>query len=255
MFRKMIVGGVIAAAALAGAPAALASGHDQLAVQLNAGARTNVYQFTGGNTAFGNCPNGKGVFSSPVLVFSDYKYGPTNHFDGNVSATARLKPGAVGTGTSPLFFTCGDKQIDVVITVPPQTTPPPTTTTNTPQPAQDQPTVQLNVDTAAMMGRQNVYQLSGENSALGFCPNGKGVFSSPVLTFSDYLEVSPADVTANIAATATLKPGVGAGTYKLSMTCGDKIVSTDFLVPAKQVTKTPVGAPQTGGGGTATVVE
>jgi hypothetical protein len=38
------------------------------------------------------------------------------------------------------------------------------------------------------------------------------------------------------------------------MRCGDKVASVDFTVPAKQVTKKPVGAPQTGGGA-ATVFE
>jgi hypothetical protein len=251
MFRKIIVGGLVAVAALAGfAPAALASDNDQLAVQLNVDSPANVYQLNGSNTVFGNCPNGKGVFSSPALIISDYKYGPTKDFDGNVSATATLVPG-IGPGTSPLFMTCGDKQIDVVITLPEQPTPPPTTTTT--PPAAEQPFVELNVNTAALQ-EKNVYQLDKQNGALGFCP-GKGVFSSPVLTFGEYKYTAPAMTGENVYAPATLKPGVGAGTYKLSMTCDGQTVSTDFTVPGKQVTKTPVGAPQTGGGGTATVVE
>jgi hypothetical protein len=251
MFRKMMVGVAVAVAALAGAPAALASGHDQLAVQLNVDAgRVNVFQWTEGNTAFGNCPNGKGVFSSPTLVFSNYKYGPTNHFDGNVSATATFKPGMGWPGTSPLFMTCGDKQIDAVITVPS----PPTTTTTTPPPPVNHPFVQLNTDTAAIF-EKNVYQFAHSNWANGYCPDHVVVFSSSVLTFGDN-QYNPYEMhNLNVSAPATLKPGVGAGTYKLSMTCDGQTVSTDFLVPAKQVTKTPVGAPQTGGGGTATVVE
>ncbi|MFC0439124.1 hypothetical protein [Kutzneria buriramensis] len=256
MFRKMIVGGVAAAAALtAFAPVALAADNDKPTVQLNAGSNVNVYQFTGGNTAFGNCPNGKGVFSSPALVFSDYQYGPTDHYHGNVAARATLKPGLpVTPGTWPLFMTCGDKEVDAVFTVPAQTTPPPTTTTT--PPAQKQQTVQLNADTAALPGRTNVYQYTEGNVAFGYCPdNVKGVFFSPALFFSNYGYTPTNHYDGNVAATATLRPGTSAGTYYLALTCGDKTVTTNFTVPAKQVTKTPVGAPQTGGGATATVVE
>ena len=80
------------------------------------------------------------------------------------------------------------------------------------------------------------------------------MFSSSALTFGDYVYGPGADAVINVQAVATLKSGVGPGTYKLSMTCGNRSVSASFTVPGKQVTTTPVGAPQTGGG-TATVFE
>ena len=81
------------------------------------------------------------------------------------------------------------------------------------------------------------------------------MFSSSALTFSDYEYGSTNHFDGNLAAHATLKPGIVAGAYKLTMTCGKQAVSTTFKVPGKQVTKKPVGAPQTGGGGAATVFE
>ncbi|QUQ70872.1 hypothetical protein [Kutzneria sp. CA-103260] len=129
-----------------------------------------------------------------------------------------------------------------------------TTTTTTPPPAQGELFVQLNADTAALPGRANVYQFTEGNVAYGNCPGDKGVFSSSALTFDGYTyNADVMAVTSNVFAKAKLKPGVGAGAYKLTMTCGNRSISATFTVPGKQVTKTPVGAPQTGGGGTATV--
>lgn len=132
-----------------------------------------------------------------------------------------------------------------------------TTTTTTPAPptAQDEPHVQLNAATVDRLDLVNVYNLTGVNEAYGACSDGKAVFSSSALTFGDYQYQPMADVSANVAAAAKLKPGIVAGAYKLTMTCGNKTVSATFKVPGKQVVKTPVGAPQTGGGGAATVVE
>ncbi|GAA3434415.1 hypothetical protein [Kutzneria kofuensis] len=120
---------------------------------------------------------------------------------------------------------------------------------------QDEPTVQLNADTAALSGRMNVYQFTEGNTAYGNCSAGKAVFSSSALTFSDYRYEPMADTSANVSATAKLRPGIVAGAYKLAMTCGNKVVSATFTVPGKKATPKPVGAPQTGGGGTATVFE
>jgi hypothetical protein len=82
--------------------------------------------------------------------------------------------------------------------------------------------------------------------------DGRGVFDSPVLTFGapnyGYGE------TGHGSANATCAAASGPARYTLVMRCGDKIASVDFTVPAKQVTKKPVGAPQTGGGA-ATVFE
>jgi hypothetical protein len=250
MFTKTVIGGaVVAAALLAAAPAAFAT--DYSVTQLNDGAATNVYQFTGTNTATGHCPD-PGTFVSPELTFSNYSYNQSNHFYITMSATATLKPG-VKPGAYSLSVSCGDKGSGSAAFTVPDTT---TTTAPTQPPAQGELFVQLNADTAALPGRANVYQFTEGNVAYGNCPGGKGVFSSSALTFSDYTyDAGTMHVTSNVFATAKLKPGVGAGVHKLTMTCADKSVSTDFTVPGKQVTKTPVGAPQTGGGGTATVFE
>jgi hypothetical protein len=102
----------------------------------------------------------------------------------------------------------------------------------------------------------NVYQLTGKNVAVGRCPDSKAVFESSALTFGDYTYgVDTNHVQSTVFAKATLKPGIVAGAYKLTMTCGKQTVSTTFTVPGQQVTKKPVGAPQTGGGATATVFE
>lgn len=253
MFAKTVLGGaVVAAALLAAAPAAFAT--DYTTTQLNDGSTTNVYQATGTNLATGNCP-GVGHFVSSELTFSNYNYNQSNHFYITMSATATLKPG-VGPGTYSLSVDCAQGSGSASFTVPDTsttTTPPPTTTTQ--PPAQDQPWVQLNKDTAVLSGLANVYQSTGTNIALGLCPDGKGVFSSSALTFSDYGYGPGADAANNVEATAKLKPGIVAGAYKLMMTCGNETVSATFKVPGKQVVKTPVGAPQTGGGGAATVVE
>ncbi|MFI9385192.1 hypothetical protein [Kutzneria sp. NPDC052558] len=253
MLAKTIVGGAIAATAvLAAAPMALAA--DYTVTQLNDGATLNVYQLTGTNRAYGNCA-GHGTFESSALDFSDYSYNQSNHFYITQAATATLKPG-VGPGTYTLSVACDGRGTgSVSFTVPDTTTAPPTTTPAPPA-GQNQLSVQLNADTAALPGRMNVYQFKEGNTAFGYCPGDKGVFSSPALTFSGYTYgVDTNHVTSNVFAKATLKPGIVAGAYKLTMTCGKQSISTTFKVPSQQVTKKPVGAPQTGGGATATVFE
>ncbi|MEV6607569.1 hypothetical protein [Kutzneria sp. NPDC051319] len=248
MFVKTIIGGAVAATALlAVAPAAFAT--DYSATQLNDGATTNVYQLTGANTASGHCP-GEGHFVSSELTFSDYHYNQSNHFYITMSATATVKPG-VAPGTYSLSVDCQNGSGSASFTVPAAST----TTTTTPAPPaepQGKLTVQLNAATAEKLDAVNVYQTAGHNVAYGNCPGGKGVFSSSALTFGDYQYIRGADTETNVNAAATLKPGIVAGAYKLTMTCGDKTVSTTFKVPGKAVVK-PVGAPQTGGGGAATL--
>lgn len=246
MFVKTIIGGAVAATALlAAAPAAFAT--DYSATQLNDGATTNVYQLTGANTASGHCP-GEGHFVSSELTFSDYHYNQSNHFYITMSATATVKPG-VAPGTYSLSVDCQNGSGSASFTVPAAST---TTTTTPAPPAYEDPTVQLNADTPALPGRTNIYQFNEANVAYGVCLDGKATFSSSALTFGDFQYVSPADMAANVSAPAKLKPGIVAGAYKLTMTCGDKTVSTTFKVPGKAVVK-PVGAPQTGGGGAATL--
>jgi hypothetical protein len=123
--------------------------------------------------------------------------------------------------------------------------------------------VQLNADTAVTTGLTDKYANGDLNVALGEClpagtPAGgpspaSTTFSSPVLTFSGYTFLPTIGVAANVTANATLKPGTKAGSYPLVMNCAGKTYRATFTVtkPAPQVRKVPMGAPYTGGGGTA----
>lgn len=123
--------------------------------------------------------------------------------------------------------------------------------------------VQLNADTAVTTGLTDKYANGDTNVALGEClapgaPAGgpspaSTTFSSPVLTFADYTYQPTIGVAANVTANVTLKPGTKSGSYPLVMSCNGKTYRAMFTVttPAQQVRKVPVGAPYTGGGGTA----
>jgi len=245
MFLKSVLAGAAVVVGLVGlAPAAFAGYHET--VQLNSGATANVYQSTAPNKVFGACETVDPKVFSPVLEFGELheEVVPGTPFD--LWATVTLKPG-VGPGTYRVTMNCGNSYIGADFTVPgPSTTTPPTKDPSL-------PSVWLN-DTAATTG---VYQYGKQNTAFGDCPDGRGVFDSPVLTFGapNYGYGNAGHGSANVSANATLKSGVGPGRYVLVMNCDDKQARVDFTVPAKQVTKTPVGAPQTGGGGTATLFE
>ena len=123
--RTVLAGAAVAAALVGAAPSAFAS--SDLTVQLNAAGGpsgpTNTFQFTASNTAYGNCPGGHGVFSSPVLLFGSHQYGPSGQPDTNVRAAALLRPGIVA-GAYKLTMTCGDESVSTTITVPDGSLPP-----------------------------------------------------------------------------------------------------------------------------------
>lgn len=122
-------------------------------------------------------------------------------------------------------------------------------------------TVQLNADTAVSRGLTNKYTNDDANVALGLCviPGSASapastIFSSPVLTFTNYSFEPTLGVAANVSADAKLKPGTRSGMYPLIMTCDGKRYRATFVVPrsaASQVSKVPSGAARAGGGGTA----
>lgn len=117
-----------------------------------------------------------------------------------------------------------------------------------PSPAPGAGSVQLNVNTAINQSLKDKYVRDAPNVALAKCEGAAPAFSSPVLTFANYTPGPFMGADANISADATLKPGTAAGTYALTVTCGDKSYSTRFSVPAAQVTKVPSGAAKAGDG-------
>ncbi len=108
--------------------------------------------------------------------------------------------------------------------------------------------VQLNVNTAINQTLVDKYVRDAPNVALAKCDGASPAFSSPVLTFSNYTPGPFMGADANISADAALKPGIGAGTYPLTVTCGDQTYRTQFTVPAPQVSKVPSGAAKAGDG-------
>jgi hypothetical protein len=125
----------------------------------------------------------------------------------------------------------------------------PATAQNTgPAPAPSAGSVQLNVNTAINQSLVDKYVRDAPNVALAKCEGAAPAFSSPALTFANYTPGPFMGADANISADATLKPGTAAGTYPLTVTCGDKSYSTRFSVPAAQVTKVPSGAAKAGDG-------
>ena len=119
-------------------------------------------------------------------------------------------------------------------------------TTNAAQPTPGM--VQLNANTAINQTLVNKYVTDAPNVALGQCPGDKPTFASPVLTFSNYQPGPFMGVAANISADAVLNPGTAAGTYPLTVTCGEKSYNTTFSVPAPQVKRVPTGAAKAGDG-------
>jgi hypothetical protein len=125
-------------------------------------------------------------------------------------------------------------------------------------PATTAETVQLNSDTAVTHGLANKYVPGDFNVALGLCPlpgsekaPASTTFSSPVLTFGNYAFNPTLGVKANVTADVELKPGTGAGSYQITMTCNGKPYATTFTVPGpveKQVRKVPEGAARAGDG-------
>jgi hypothetical protein len=115
-------------------------------------------------------------------------------------------------------------------------------------PAPAKGSVQLNVNTAINQTLVDKYVRDAPNVALAKCEGATPAFSSPALTFSNYTPGPFMGADANISADAALKPGIPAGTYPLTVTCGGQTYSTQFSVPAPQVSKVPAGAAKAGDG-------
>ncbi|GAA4541153.1 hypothetical protein [Amycolatopsis samaneae] len=70
------------------------------------------------NVALAQCPAPKtATFSSPVLTFDRYDFGPVMRIHANVSAVATLNPGT-GAGTYPLTVNCEGKPYTAMFSVP-----------------------------------------------------------------------------------------------------------------------------------------
>nr|WP_091624370.1 hypothetical protein [Amycolatopsis saalfeldensis] len=113
----------IGAAAVAG-PATAATGGPAVSVQLNqdtAGQQTlNKFQRGDDNVALAQCPGAKAgatSFSSPVLTFANYDFGPFIGVEATVSADALLVPGTPA-GSYQLTVNCGGKPYSAKFTVP-----------------------------------------------------------------------------------------------------------------------------------------
>ncbi|MEU0789651.1 hypothetical protein ABZ342_06265 [Amycolatopsis sp. NPDC005961] len=118
----------------------------------------------------------------------------------------------------------------------------------TPAAAPAKGSVQLNVNTAINQTLVDKYVRDAPNVALAKCEGASPKFSSPVLTFSNYTPGPFMGADANISADVALNPGTQAGTYPLTVTCGGQTYSTQFSVPAPQVSKVPSGAAKAGDG-------
>jgi hypothetical protein len=119
---------------------------------------------------------------------------------------------------------------------------------SSPTPAAPAGHVQLNVNTAINQTLVDKYVRDAPNVALGKCEGDKPTFVSPVLTFSNYTPGPFMGADANVSADATLKPGTPAGSYELSVSCSTGSYTTQFTVPAPQVSKVPSGAAKAGDG-------
>ncbi|WP_020662588.1 hypothetical protein [Amycolatopsis benzoatilytica] len=114
----------VGAAGIAGA--AVQTGQaDPVTVQLNQDTavlhdQLNVYQRgVGPNLALADCPGataGATTFSSPVLQFSHYDFGPFIGVKATVSADANLVPGTA-PGSYPLTVNCGGKAYTATFSV------------------------------------------------------------------------------------------------------------------------------------------
>lgn len=136
MVRRVLVGVVAIGAAVLAGPA---TGYAQqppaqpdpgVTVQLNDDTAyslglVNKYVHGDFNVALAQCP-GDGLkapktttFSSPVLTFGNYDYGPLVGVPANVSADAELKKGTA-PGSYPLTVDCNGKSHTAMFTVPPR---------------------------------------------------------------------------------------------------------------------------------------
>jgi hypothetical protein len=131
--KSAFVAALAVGAAILASPAAgyaqQAPGHPGT-VQLNADTAVlhglaGVYQGDGTDTALGGCvaPGTDGTtsprsarFTSPVLSFANYNYGPLIGVPANVSADAKLNPGTK-PGQYPLTLTCEGKTYQTTFTV------------------------------------------------------------------------------------------------------------------------------------------
>ncbi|WP_326568312.1 hypothetical protein VSH64_42190 [Amycolatopsis rhabdoformis] len=80
----------------------------------------NHFQRGEDNVALADCPgakSGTATFSSPVLKFSGYDFGPFIGVQATVSADAALAPGTAA-GSYPLTITCAGKAYNATFTVP-----------------------------------------------------------------------------------------------------------------------------------------
>ncbi|GAA3539758.1 hypothetical protein GCM10022222_24200 [Amycolatopsis ultiminotia] len=124
----MAVAAAIGSAAVAGPAVAAASGGqppDPVTVQLNQDTvalhgMVDHYQRGDTNVALADCPGAKPgavTFSSPVLKFSGYDFGPFIGVKATVSADAELVPGTAA-GQYPLTVTCSGKPYTATFSVP-----------------------------------------------------------------------------------------------------------------------------------------
>ena len=122
------------------------------------------------------------------------------------------------------------------------------TPSTSPAPSAKAGSVQLNVNTAINQTLVDKYVRDAPNVALAKCEGPSPAFSSPALTFANYTPGPFMGADANISADVALNPGTQAGTYPLTVTCGGQTYSTQFSVPAPQVSKVPSGAAKAGDG-------
>ncbi|HWD06553.1 MAG TPA: hypothetical protein VG674_29355 [Amycolatopsis sp.] len=115
-------GVAVPAVAATGGPTAPAA---PVTVQLNQDTAVlhglvDKYQRGDVNVALADCPGAKAgstKFSSPVLKFDDYDFGPFIGVKATVSASADLVPGTAA-GSYPLTVTCGGKDYTATFSVP-----------------------------------------------------------------------------------------------------------------------------------------
>ncbi|MFI5606254.1 hypothetical protein [Amycolatopsis sp. NPDC051903] len=114
-----------AVAATGGPAAAPAPAAPAVTVQLNQDTvalhgMVGKYQRGEANVALADCPGAKAgstTFSSPVLKFADYDFGPFIGVQATVSAGADLAPGTAA-GTYPLTVSCAGKSYSTTFSVP-----------------------------------------------------------------------------------------------------------------------------------------
>ncbi|QRP45185.1 hypothetical protein [Amycolatopsis sp. FDAARGOS 1241] len=114
-----------AVAATGGPAAAPAQPAPAVTVQLNQDTAVlhgmvDKYQRGEANVALADCPGAKAgstTFSSPVLTFASYDFGPFIGVQATVSARAELAPGTAA-GAYPLTVSCGGKTYSTTFSVP-----------------------------------------------------------------------------------------------------------------------------------------